>query len=175
MFVSGPPVLDLLLRSFVLGPLTLLWIVATVQVIGLRSFSKMTAFDFVSTVATGSLLANAATATDWPGFFQSAIAVTAVLGAQALFTWSRRQGGLVREYLENDPVLLMSEGEFCRAAMARCRVTEADIYAKLREANVLQLAEVRAVVLETTGDISVLHGESLSDRLLSYVENIPSA
>lgn len=37
------------------------------------------------------------------------------------------------------------------------KVTPDDIRAKLREANVTDLNQVRAVVLETTGDISVLH------------------
>ena len=38
--------------------------------------------------------------------------------------------------------------------------------AKLREANVLDISEVRAVVLETTGDISVLHGESCAETVM---------
>lgn len=42
--------------------------------------------------------------------------------------------------------------------LRRARVPETDLIAKLREANVLNLDQVRAVVLETTGDISVLHG-----------------
>ena len=42
--------------------------------------------------------------------------------------------------------------------MQAARVTQDDLFAKLREANTLSMSEVRAVVLETTGDISVLHG-----------------
>lgn len=41
--------------------------------------------------------------------------------------------------------------------------------AKLRENNVSRLEDVRAVVLETPGDISVLHGEALDDILLDGV------
>lgn len=33
----------------------------------------------------------------------------------------------------------------------------------------MDFSEVRAVVLETTGDISVLHGDHLSERLLKGV------
>ena len=33
-----------------------------------------------------------------------------------------------------------------------------DLRAKLREANVIHMGQVRAVVFETTGDVSVLHG-----------------
>ena len=40
----------------------------------------------------------------------------------------------------------------------------------LREANALQLSQVRAVILEDTGDVSVLHGpEEVDDELLEGV------
>jgi len=38
------------------------------------------------------------------------------------------------------------------------------VRAKLREANVFNYHEVEAVVLETTGDVSVLHGGSNFDN-----------
>ena len=47
--------------------------------------------------------------------------------------------------------------------------------AKLREANVFELSEVKAVVLETTGDISVLHSDSkkkIEDCLLEGVKGV---
>ena len=45
-------------------------------------------------------------------------------------------------------------------------MTRSDVLAKLREANVLAMTDVRAVVLETTGDISVLHGDAQVDDIL---------
>jgi len=39
------------------------------------------------------------------------------------------------------------------------RMTEDDLYAKLREANVTRWDQVRAVVMESTGDVSVLHAD----------------
>lgn len=54
-------------------------------------------------------------------------------------------------------------------ALAATRVAEDDLIAKLREANVLDFSQVRAVVLERTGDISVLHGCSLQVQLLEGV------
>ncbi|MFB6098832.1 MAG: YetF domain-containing protein [Salinibacter sp.] len=41
--------------------------------------------------------------------------------------------------------------------LCRANMTEADLRAKLREANVTRLAQVRAVVMGSTGDVSVLH------------------
>ena len=50
---------DLVLRGLLLTAAGMIWIVLLVRIVGLRSFSKMTNFDFVMTVATGSLLAGA--------------------------------------------------------------------------------------------------------------------
>ena len=169
MFFDTDPSLDLLTRALVLGPVTVLWVVAAVRIIGLRSFSKMTAFDFVITVAIGSLLANAAVTTEWPAFIQSSLAILAILVIQALLAWLRRASDAADAAMSNNPVLLYRDGAFNREAMASARVSEDDIWAKMREANVLELDAVQAVVLETTGDISVLHGDALEDRLLTGV------
>ena len=62
MFFDSVP-LDILARALLLSAIALVWVIFVVRVIGLRTFSKMTAFDFVATVATGSLLAGACQAT----------------------------------------------------------------------------------------------------------------
>ncbi|MDO6471263.1 YetF domain-containing protein [Maribacter sp. 1_MG-2023] len=46
--------------------------------------------------------------------------------------------------------------------------------AKLREANVLQLSQVKAVIFETTGDISVLHSDKPIDIDAVIVEDVKS-
>lgn len=162
--------LDVLFRAVLLSALAVSWIIFLVRIIGLRTFSKMNSFDFVVTVATGSLLAGASQATDWPGFFQSATAIATLLGVQFVVALLRIRSGTVESIIQNDPVLLMRDGVILEAALTATRVAESDLIAKLREANVKDLSQVRAVVLETTGDISVLHGDQLQDRLLSGVE-----
>ena len=67
-------VLDVLARGFVLSGVALIWIILMVRIVGLNSFSKMTNFDFVTTIAFGSLLAGAAQASDWKAFFQTLVA-----------------------------------------------------------------------------------------------------
>lgn len=160
---------DAILRILILGPFSLIWIASVVRLIGLRSFSKMTAFDFVTTVATGSLLANAASANTWMDFIISNAAMLALLGTQAVIAAMRVRSVKWLGVLENEPILLMRDGTMLHENMKRTRVAEPDLRAKLREANVLDLSQVRAVVLETTGDISVLHGERLEEKLLESV------
>lgn len=142
-------------------------LVAVIRIVGLRSLSKMSSFDFAVTVAIGSILASAV-ATSTP-VANGAVAIAALLGVQACIAALRRFAGFGR-VVDNSPLLLMSDGEFVPGALDRSRVTRSDVMAKLREANVLQLREVRAVILETTGDISVLHGDvSVDEDLLDGV------
>jgi len=63
----------------------------------------------------------------------------------------------------------MTDGEILHETLRATRVAEEDLIAKLREANGLDLAPVRAAVLETTGDISVLHGDHMDRQILKGV------
>ena len=166
-FSSTPP--DILARGVILSCIGLIWVVALVRLNGLRTFSKMTNFDFVMTVAMGSLLAGAAQTSSWSAFWQTLIAMTALTGFQWLIAKARTRWAFAEDILQNRPVLLMRDGEMIDSALNSTRVTRDDVIAKLREANVLDTSAVRAVVLETTGDVSVLHGENLDDRLIEGI------
>lgn len=165
MFVD-PPVLDAAMRGLVLVTAALVWLLVLVRVNGLRSFSKMTNLDFAMTVAVGSLLAGAGQASDLAAWVQATAAMLALFVVQFALAWARRRSDRVEELLGNTPAVLMKDGVIDEASMRRRRVTTGDLTAKLREANVLELAKVRAVVLEATGDISVLHGDQLEPALL---------
>jgi uncharacterized membrane protein YcaP (DUF421 family) len=171
MFFEFEP-LDTVFRAFLLSVLAVSWVIVGVRAVGLRTFSKMTAFDFVVTIAVGSLLAGAAQSTTWTAFVQSALAISTLLGFQYLVAVLRRSSKRFEAIVQNRPVLLMWEGEMLPAALEATRVAQSDVLAKLREANVLDFSEVRAVVLETTGDISVLHGSTLQDRLVSGIKKV---
>ncbi len=162
----------MLVRGIALTTIALLWVVALVRLVGLRSFSKMTAFDFVATIATGSLLAAAAAAESWTTFTQILLAMATLLSVQWALARARVASDRMRHLLGNTPVLLMLDGIFCEAAMRRTRVAREDVFAKIRAANALSLASVRAVVLENTGDISVLHGEGFEAEVLEGVKRL---
>ena len=168
-----PVYLDVIARGLLLTTSALLWVVALVRVVGLRSFSKMTAFDFVATVAMGSLLAAAATtSSSWQAFAQVLVAMLALMAVQAFLAASRRRSARLRDLIGNTPVLLMENGVFCEMALRKTRIAREDVLAKIRAANALDLQNVRAVVLENTGDISVLHGDSIDEKLLEGVRRV---
>ena len=161
--------LDLVLRGLALTAVGMVWIVLLVRIVGLRSFSKMTNFDFVMTVAMGSLLAGSGQSTSWAGFAQALVAMTALFAVQWLVARLRKTSDSFERIVQNEPIILMRNGAFDEAALRKTRVAKDDLIAKLREANVLALDQVQAVILETTGDVSVLHGEALEDALLAGV------
>lgn len=142
-------------------------IVAT-RLAGLRSFSKLSSFDFAITVAIGSLMASTISAPT-PTLVQGLLALATLYLIQYGVARLRVGGSVVA--FDNAPLLLMDGDGMLRENMRAARVTEHDLLAKLREANVLRFSQVRAVVLESTGDVSVLHGEDgeLEERLLDGV------
>ena len=159
-------------RGLFLTALAVLWTVMLVRLVGLRSFSKMTSVDFVTTIATGSLIAQAGTRSDWTSFFQALSAIAGVFLIQYALALARQRWDKVQRLIKNRPILLMEEGEFLEDAMTASRVTRSNIMEKLRAANVLDFSEVRAVVLETTGNLSVIHGDDFDRRLIEGVDRI---
>ncbi len=137
--------------------------IVVVRIVGLRSLSKMSSFDFLVTVALGSTLATVA-ATN-ASLINGALAFVTFLAAQAAIAVARRSPKIA-SLVDNEPRLLMSGAVMYESAMHECRVTRRDVIAKLREANVTNVDQVLAVVLETTGDISVLHGDGPLDETL---------
>ena len=173
MFTSYP-MLDVILKGLLLTAMGMVWVVVLVRINGLRSFSKMTNFDFVMTVAVGSLLASASQTNNWEAFLQAMIAMATLFLVQSVTARMRRQSDTIEAVMQNKPVILMRNGQIIESALAETRVARSDLMAKLREANVLDIQQVKAVVLETTGDISVLHGHHCADEILEGTRSIPS-
>jgi len=147
--------------------LAVLAIILLVRLNGLRSFSKMSSFDFALTVAIGSLLAGIISGGDspWPGV----VGLVAVFVVRFAISKGRVLSDGFERAVDNGPMFLMHEGRVLDENLPLARVTRSDLMSKLREANALDIAQVRAVVLEATGDISVLHGGDISPELLDGV------
>jgi uncharacterized membrane protein YcaP (DUF421 family) len=139
---------------------------------GKRSFSKMSSFDFAMTVAIGSILASTILSKS-VSFIEGVIGLGMVYILQLSVAILRRYTK-IEKLIDNQPLLLMDGSNILHENLKKARVTESDLRSKLREANVLDLSQIRAVVFETTGNISVLHsGEEnveLQDWLLKDVD-----
>ncbi|HWH22729.1 MAG TPA: YetF domain-containing protein [Allosphingosinicella sp.] len=150
----------------------MLWTVLLVRIVGLRAFSKMTSFDFVTTIATGSLIAQAGTRSDLGEYLNALAAIAGVFLIKWALAKRRQKSDAFQELITNQPVLLMKDGQFLEKAMSESRVSRSSIMEKLRAANVSDLRRVRAVVLETTGNISVIHGDRMDQEIIEGVRRI---
>ncbi|MBO6782490.1 MAG: DUF421 domain-containing protein [Alphaproteobacteria bacterium] len=163
-------------RSLLLVGLSVLGMFAVLVLLtrlsGVRSFSKMSAFDFAITVAVGSVLASVVV-TEQPSLMRGGAALVALFVVQIGVATLRVRFRPVCRLVDNHPRLIMVGGEMLGDQMRKAKITEADLRAKLREANVLDIGQIEAVVAETTGDVSVLHrspdGPHLDEKLLDGV------
>ena len=151
-----------------------LLVVVYTRIFGLKSFSKMTGFDFVITVAIGNIIGMTVN-TGNPSILTGAALLLMLYAVNYFITYLRHKSSNVEKAVDNTPILLMRKGEILTDNMKRARVTESELQSKLREANVLKLEQVMAVVLETTGDVSVLHTDGkqvdIEDYLLQGVKS----
>lgn len=138
-------------------------VVAFTRLAGLRAFSKMSSFDFAITVAFGTILGSTLLTRD-PPLVRGVVGLGVLYLVQYLVSVLRRPPVRLSRLVDNEPLLLMEGGEILHENLEEGRMTEADLRAKLREANVRRWEEVEAVVMETTGDVSVLHGEGDSEE-----------
>ncbi len=134
-----------------------LYIMFITRVAGKRTFAKMTSFDFAVTIAMGSILADAVNK-PLSSLFPAFISLALLAGLQVLLSKILSSSNKAQKVLTNTPpLLLMKDGDIFEENLRKALVSRADLMGKLREANVLQLSQVKAVIFETTGDVSVLH------------------
>ena len=131
------------------------FVILFVRITGLRSFAKMSAYDFAVTVAIGSTLATTVLDPRTP-WWQGATALAALLGVQWLIGLVRYRVPGAEAFLDNRPRVLVREGRIDSAAMRRNSVTEGDLRQKLRGAGLASVEDAALVVLETTGDVTVM-------------------
>lgn len=150
-------------------------IVLITRIVGLRSFAKFTAYDFAFTIAIGSIISS--TLTSSTSIAHGSVAIVSLLLLTFIFSFLQKAFKKVSSLISNKPLLLMDGSEILDENLNYARIEKKQLIAKLREANVIDYSQVRAVVLESTGDISVLHTSDdkaeLNRELLNGVRTNP--
>jgi len=130
-----------------------------VRISGKRTLAKLNAFDFIVTVTLGSTLSsmilNKVTLTE------GTVALTIIIILQYTLAWLSRASPTMEKIINCNPTLLYYNGAFMNDAMKREGITEEEIYAEIRNFRLERLDEVRAVVLELNGEISVIKKSSV--------------
>lgn len=134
-------------------------VVAGLRVAGRRTVSQMSAFDFVVTIAIGSLVASTALSPD-STYGRGVAAIGTLLIAQQIVAVIRQRFPGTRRLLDFQPQPIYTGGELkLRHSPLTAQVTEAELHSKLRRAGVEDLDEVSLVILEPDGRVSVMRSD----------------
>ena len=150
-----------ILRVICIAPLAYFAMVFLLRISGKRTLSKMNAFDFVVTVALGSILANVALNQDIP-LANGVTAILLLIGFQFLFTWLSVRIKSVKTIITSKPSLIFYKGNFLHQAMKKERITVEEIYSAARKKGISTTDGIDMIIFETTGDISII--EKITSR-----------
>jgi len=143
------------LRVMLVGVPAYFALVVLLRFSGKRTLSKMNAFDFVVTVAFGSILATLMLSADVM-LAEGVTALALLIVLQFIVAWGASRSGTFDSLVKADPVMVFHRGRLLRSVMRRERVTETEILSAVRTANIASMDMVEAVVLETAGEFSVI-------------------
>lgn len=150
-------------------------VVVMVRVLGPRTLASLSSFDLAALIALGALIGRAILG-DSPTLAAGLLGLATLVVLQAL-TGQLRRLDLGAKIVNARPVVLMAGAELLSENLSRSHVTVDEVHARLRQAGIRDRQEVACVILESTGQISVLRRGTRIDRaLLTHVvgaEHIP--
>ena len=156
----GVPPLELVIRSLVVYAI----FAAGLRLSGKRELGQFTVFDLAAVLLAANALQPAITGPDAsiPG---AAVILATLLGTNRIVAIARRRFAIVRRLLDVRPAILARDGEWVAGALAREGLDDDDLGAALREHGLETVADVKLVVLEHDGSISVVPRDGAEVRI----------
>lgn len=141
--------------TFIITILAYIIMILLLRVSGKRTLSKMNAFDFIVTIALGSSLATVALNRNVP-LAEGALVFFLLIFLQYLITWISVRTNSFRDAVTGQPILLLYKGQLLKKTLKKERITIEELNITARKAGMEDLANIDAIVLETTGDLVVI-------------------
>lgn len=149
-------------RIVLVGTAAYFSLVALLRITGKRTLSQLNAFDFVVTVAMGSILATILLSADtsWAEGATSLVVLTSLQFVVASicmrWPWARR-------VVTSEPAIVFAHGKIRHDVLRRHRLTDSEVRQAVRMQGNGDLSTVAAVVLETNGTLSVIAADKYGD------------
>lgn len=144
-----------LLRVVLSALITYVYVVIFIHLAGKRSTSQMNNFDWVVTVAIGSIVASTIILKDLP-LFEGFLAVLALLTAQFFVTKLSAHYPTFSDIVHAEPTIIFYRGNFVEGALIKERLAQQEVMCAIRQCGIYRMQEVGAVVLESDAKLSVL-------------------
>lgn len=165
-----------LARVILSAPIMYLTIVLLIRISGKRSTSQMNNFDWIVTVAIGSLAASGIVLKGVT-VLESIGGIATLLLLQWILTKSVLHSRFVSRLVKAEPVVLVEKGEFREKAMRSERITKREVMSALRDNGLVDPDDAQWVILETDASMSVIPRFSRAverARAVDFIEGIKS-
>jgi uncharacterized membrane protein YcaP (DUF421 family) len=143
-----------LLRMALVGLVGYVTLLLLLRTSGKRSLTKLTAYDFISTVALGSMLAAMILSSDVT-LDKAVLGVALLFGIQRMVLWLASKSRTFRHLVTADPTLVFYRGQMLKSVIEQHDLTEDEIRAAVRSRGYASLDAVEFVVMEQDGTFSV--------------------
>lgn len=153
------------LRIVLVGASAYALLVLLLRLSGKRTLAKLNAFDFVITIALGSVLATIVLDSR-TSLVDGLVGLSLLVGLQLVVAAVTARFPRARAVVTARPTVLLRDGQPDVAAMRARRVGLDELRQAVRSAGTGDLAAVAAVVLETDGTMSVISTSQAGDLSL---------
>lgn len=144
-----------LAHTLTVGTFGYIVIIFLLRISGKRTLAKWNSFDFVVTIAFGSILA-AMLLSKSTSLIQATLGFGLLVLYQFLISWVAARSSWVQKLIKAEPKLLLHKGQLQQKALKKERVTEGEVLGAIRSQGVGDVSQVDAVILETNGSFSVI-------------------
>lgn len=157
------------LNTIVLGTIAYIAIIFMLRISGKRTLAKWNSFDFVVTIAFGSILSSILLSTK-DSFGTGLLGFALLVLFQYILTWVSVRSSWVQKLVKAEPTLLLHQGQLKHDVLKRERIAEGEVLAALRAGGVGAIEDADAVVLETDGSFSII--KDLSNSTASALKDV---
>jgi uncharacterized membrane protein YcaP (DUF421 family) len=144
-----------LLQIAVTAPIIYAFVVLAIRVSGKRATSQMNNFDWIVTVAIGSIAGSGIMLKDL-AIAETVLAIALLLALQWLLTKTVLHNKFLQRVVKAPPTLLVHDGQFLEDAMRRERITRGEIRSALRDNGLTDVRMAQWVILEPDASFSVI-------------------
>ena len=165
MFENMNPFLEVIITGIV----AYISVIAILRFSGKRTLAKWNSFDFVVTIALGSVLASSLLSNK-DEFGKGILGFALLVLFQYVITWISVRSSVIQKLIKAEPALLLYRGEMQYDMMKQERIAEGEILAALRTSGVSAIEDADAVILETDGSFSVI--QNIDDSSGSALKDV---
>ena len=144
-----------LFRIAVMTVMSYAGLIVVLRLTGNRTLSKMNSFDFIVTIALGSMLATVILNKSIT-LAEGLVGLSMLVLLQFVVTWLSARFSSIDRLVKTPPTLVFAHGAFLHGPMKRVRLAEGEIRAAIREQGRGAIEEIAAVILESDGSLTVI-------------------